>query len=101
MKAKAEKTEETKVTGLWKAKEILLDGVSEIIRNPGIIAETIEETQEDIHALMKKSMPVLDALVKLLEAAEQVEQGFASRTIDQPQLMNAAAKLAKRHGETA
>ena len=101
MKAKSKKTEETKHTGLWKAKEILSDGLSEIIRNPEIISETIEETQEDVQALINKSMPVLNAILKLLEAAKQVEQGFASRTIDHPQLMKSAAKLAKRHGETA
>ena len=79
-----------------QSKQLLREGFEEILRNPALLQEVVEETIEDVDTLVESSKPVIKALLTLIDVVGQMKLGNGSRALHKPSLHVAGMRLADK-----
>jgi len=91
--------------GKWfeDMKKFVVEGFEEIVRNPALLNDVMDETVEDLEGhvedvkeVIENAKPVINALVTLIDVVGQMKQGHGTRALHKPTLHIAGLRLADK-----
>lgn len=86
-----------------QVKKIITEGFEELVRNPALLNDAMNETlddldsiREDVQEVVENARPVIHALTALVDVVSQMKSGNTSRALSTPQLHVAGMRIANK-----